>query len=132
MIDVFGELIHVYTRARAIADGVLFDVSEVAGEMGFRVPVATTAAVWSDCVTWSADDSDSEVMQDERGRLWDLLWSAFNSARCARGQQRITFQHSRVPRDGQSVRPKTITLLLAIGPGDSGEPVMTISVAGEK
>lgn len=110
LIDVFGELIHVYTRARAIADGVLFDVSDVAGEMGFRVPMATTAAVWSDCVTWSADDSDSQITQDEHGRLWDLLWSAFNSARCARGQQRIPnagrSRTSACPRSINSIRPK--------------------------
>jgi hypothetical protein len=67
LIDSFGELVHVYARAQAISDGVLFDVSEAANEMGFRVPVATTVMVWSDCVAWSAVDNDRQVTQDECG-----------------------------------------------------------------
>ena len=34
------EIIYAYTRAQAIEDGVLADVSEVAKEAGFRYPVA--------------------------------------------------------------------------------------------
>lgn len=30
--EVFGEVIHSYTRAQAIADGVLVDISETARE----------------------------------------------------------------------------------------------------
>jgi hypothetical protein len=37
-------LIHCYTRADAIRDGVLNDVSETAREAGIRWPVALTAA----------------------------------------------------------------------------------------
>jgi len=33
-------VIHTYTRAQAIEDGVLIDVSEMAREAGFRWPVA--------------------------------------------------------------------------------------------
>ena len=39
-----------YTRADAIADGVLNDVSEIAKEAGIRYPVAMTSAAWSECV----------------------------------------------------------------------------------
>ena len=39
-----ADLIHRYTRAEAIADGVLIDVSAVAREAGIRYPVALTAA----------------------------------------------------------------------------------------
>jgi hypothetical protein len=35
-----ADLIHAYTRANAIADGTLIDVSEVTREAGFRFPVA--------------------------------------------------------------------------------------------
>lgn len=41
-------LVHAYTRAQALADGMLVDVSEVAREAGFKVPVALTAAVWAE------------------------------------------------------------------------------------
>jgi type I site-specific restriction endonuclease len=36
MTDLFGEVIHSYTRADAIDDGYLVDVSDVAREAGFR------------------------------------------------------------------------------------------------
>ncbi len=36
----FAPVISVYTRAQAIEDGVLVDVSETAREAGFRIPVA--------------------------------------------------------------------------------------------
>jgi hypothetical protein len=39
-----ADLIHAYTRAEAIADGVLVDVSAVAREAGIRWPVALAAA----------------------------------------------------------------------------------------
>ena len=35
-----------YTRAQAIADGILVDVSETAREAGFNIPVALTRTVW--------------------------------------------------------------------------------------
>jgi hypothetical protein len=45
-----ADLIHAYTRAEAIADGALIDVSAVARKAGIRYPVALTAAVWAKCV----------------------------------------------------------------------------------
>ena len=42
----FDPVISVYTRAQAIEDGILVDVSETAREAGFRIPVAVTRSVW--------------------------------------------------------------------------------------
>jgi hypothetical protein len=39
-----ADLIHRYTRADALRDGVLVDVSATAREAGFRWPVALTRA----------------------------------------------------------------------------------------
>ena len=78
---VFGPLIHAYTRADALADGSLVDVTTVAREAGFTVPVAVTRAVWLDCVAWA---DDGGACQDEAGRLWDVLWMARFAARRAR------------------------------------------------
>ena len=55
--SLFGQPIYVYARENAIDDGTLVDVSEVAREAGFRIPVAMTAAAWADCVAWSEADS---------------------------------------------------------------------------
>ena len=72
----FGKVVSVYTRAQALADGVLIDAGAMAREAGFRWPVAITAGAWSDCVTWSDADSQRQTHQDESGRLWDVLFSA--------------------------------------------------------
>ena len=68
----FGEPIHRYTRAQAIADGALIDVSEVAREAGITRPVALTRAVWDRYVRVP----QGVIGQDEAGRLWDICWSA--------------------------------------------------------
>ena len=41
------EIISVHTRADAIADGVLRDVSDTAKERGFRIPFAVTDTIWA-------------------------------------------------------------------------------------
>jgi hypothetical protein len=64
------DLIHVYTRADALRDGVLIDVSATAREAGIRWPVALSRAVWERCVRVPL----GVLCQDEAGRLWDVLW----------------------------------------------------------
>ena len=43
-----SELAFTYSRARAIEDGVLIDVSETARRIGLKYPTAITALVWVD------------------------------------------------------------------------------------
>ncbi|MGB5564213.1 MAG: DUF6573 family protein, partial [Sedimenticolaceae bacterium] len=66
----FGQVISVYTRAQAQADGVLIDAGAMVYESGFRWPVALTAAAWNDCVAWSDADNERQIHQDPSGRLW--------------------------------------------------------------
>lgn len=129
--DLFGEVIYSYTRAQAIENGVLVDVSETAREAGFRWPVAMTSAAWADCVAWSEDDNQRQVHQDESGRLWDVLWMALNAIRRANGGTQIEYQLYRVPRDGKSAEAGLTSLKLVCGPGDAGEPVITIMLPRE-
>ena len=124
LAEIFGEVISSYTRTQAIDDGMLIDVSRNAQEAGFSFPVALTRAAWSDCVEWSEADSKRQTHQDESGRLWDVLWMASRAAR--RGGQEIRFQLYRVPRGGRGTRPRLVTLKAICGPGDDGEPVITI------
>jgi len=128
----FGEVVSVYTRAQALADGVLIDVSEMAGEAGFRWPVAITAAAWEDCVAWSDTDNDRQVYQDQSGRLWDVLFMAAYAARTkANTDSQLLFELYRVPRDGRSSAAELTTLKLVVGPGDDAEPVMTVLLTEE-
>ncbi|MEM1402977.1 MAG: DUF6573 family protein [Pseudomonadota bacterium] len=124
---IFGEVVFQYTREEAIADGVLIDATELARDVGFRYPVALTAAVWEDCVAWDDTDSERQIHQDLIGRLWDVLFLAGHGARSANaGSKRVSFEIDRIPRDGQSTRAETTVLIMVIGPGDNGEPVITI------
>lgn len=131
LIELFGEPISTYTRAQALDDGMLVDVTEMAREAGFRLPVALTRAAFEDCVTWTDEDSKRQTYQDERGRLWDVLWMASIAARRNAGGDCCRFQLYRVPRGGRGVRPRLVTLEMHIGGGDDGEPVITIMQHGE-
>ena len=76
------EIIYAYTRAQAIEDGVLADVSEMAKEAGFRYPVALTHAVYVKYV----EVPEGVIGQDESGRLWDILFMCANRARRSKGE----------------------------------------------
>lgn len=129
-------IIHAYTRAQALADGVLVDVSERAREAGFRVPVAMTARAFDAYVAWDAKDTKRQTHQDSAGRLWDVLWMASMRVRShpRAGEQpatRIRFGFYAVPRGGRARTPKLANLDLVSGPGDDGEHVITITMPGE-
>ena len=128
----FGEVISVYTRAQALADGVLIDAGSMAREAGFRWPVAITAGAWAECIAWDDADSERQTHQDQSGRLWDVLFMAAYAARAnANAGPELLFELYRVPRDGQATESELTTLKLVVGPGDGGEPVMTILLPNE-
>jgi hypothetical protein len=132
----FGEVISVYTRAQALADGVLIDAGSMAREAGFRWPVAITAGAWADCVAWDDADSERQIHQDQSGRLWDVLFMAAYAARAnanakANAGRELLFELYRVPRDGEATESELTKLKLLVGPGDAGEPVMTILLPNE-
>ena len=130
--NLFGDTIYSYTRAQAIEDGVLIDATEMAKEAGFKWPLALTAAAWSDCVAWSDADNNHQVYQDQSGRLWDVLFMASYAVRTASNvNQQLQFDLQRVPRNGHATKSQLLTLKLILGPGDAGEPVITIMLPGE-
>jgi len=67
------QIISRYTRAQAIEDGVLVDVTEQAKETGLLLPTVIT-----DHVHHVLEDIPKESLgQDYRGRLHDVLWMAY-------------------------------------------------------
>jgi hypothetical protein len=133
-------VIFSYTRAQAIADGVLVDVSELAREAGFRFPVAVTAGVWAECVAVP----EGVTGQDETGRLWDVLHllrvaiAGMNKdvtprhalpGQTARGE-RVDFA-VHVRNDNREGDPPLVQLYALCGPGDDAEPVITVMRIGE-
>jgi len=121
-----GPLIYVYTRAQALADGVLVDVSETAKEAGFRLPVAITAALQARLEPAIAD---RDIGQDYDGRLWDVLWlAAFTIKLADHCVDTVNFTVVMQKAEAQSGQPQNTDLRLraVCGPGDEGEPVVTI------
>ena len=116
-----AQIISRYTRAQAIEDGVLVDVSNVAREAGITFPVAMTRAVWVQC---AEVPEGLEGVQDEQGRLWDVLWMLKVAIRRSGGEH-VTYQV--IFQNGPGNRNRhTVTLWAICGPGDQGEPVITI------
>ncbi len=125
--DLFGEVISSYSRGQAIEDGELVDVTDTAREAGFRFPVALTRAAWNAYV----EVPRGVRMQDEMGRLWDILSMArFAIQRSRQGGDRLVFG-VHVRNDNRDRTPPLRQLRLVVGPGDTAEPVMTILLPSE-
>ncbi|MFK5892639.1 MAG: hypothetical protein QM504_05415 [Pseudomonadota bacterium] len=123
-------VVSAYTRKTAISDGVLVDISEIAKEAGFKLPVALTRTVWNDCVEWDDKDSKRQIHQDQEGRLWDIVYMAAMAGRNSNSSELIYELYS-VPRGGLAKKSVLIRLKSHIGPGDDGEPVITIMKTNE-
>lgn len=117
------EVIFSYTRKQAIEDGVLVDLTEWSREVGFVIPVACTHAVWEGYIV--PPDGTRELGQSERGRAHDVLWMCLVTIRKQhRGHHReMRFEVLFVNRRQQH---EQVTLKAICGPGDEGEPVLTI------
>lgn len=104
------EYISKYTRADAIEDGVLIDVSPLAKEAGFKFPVGITTGI--NALTDG---------KDFKGIVWDILNVLRYKAKG--GGERINF----VVRVGH----KDVYMVALCHGGDNLEPVITISLPGE-
>jgi hypothetical protein len=123
--ELFGEIIYAYTREQALADGVLIDVSKMAKEAGISFPTAVTSAVWHEFIV--PNQAMVEFGQDENGRLWDVLWMLrVNIMRASKPSDVIYYQVSFFMEIENAPKQKLIMLKAVCGPGDDGEPVITI------
>jgi len=129
--DLFGPVISSYSRAQALADGVLVDVSITAKEAGVKFPCAMTSEAHAQFVEWSEHDTKRKgTCQDEAGRLWDVVWMLRCAAKRSEGDK-IDFVLFVVPREGRGILPRRRTLHATIGPGDTMDPVITIALPGQ-
>lgn len=120
------DLIHRYGRKDALRDGVLVDATALAKELGFRYGVALTRAAWDTCVAIP----DGVVGQDETGRLWDVLHMLVSAIRRGADGSEVPFR-VHVRNDSRGGVPPATPLVAVCGPGDEGEPVVTVILPGE-
>ena len=116
-------VIFAYTRAQAIEDGVLVDVSDTAKEAGFRYPVALTHAVYVQYV----EVPEGVEGQDESGRLWDILFMCGLKMRKTSGDR--CFFELLVRNDNR--RPQRVKLKAVCAGDDEGKPCITVMMPDE-
>jgi hypothetical protein len=119
-------VIFQYTRAQALADGVLVDLTEWAKKTGFKVPVACTAAVWNGYVM--PTERTRALGQSERGRAHDLLWMLFNAVRKQEQGDSLLFKVMFLQTPERRI---LVEFKAVCGPGDDAEPAVTIMLPGE-
>ena len=111
------DVIYPSSRAQALEEGVLIDVSAPARQAGFVYPVALSAGLWDDIRRIPEGYSGQSV----QGRLEEVLRSARRAIRdCPRGSV-LLYQVLLPMGDGP---PYTVQLVC--GPGDYREPVLTL------
>ena len=116
-----AEVISIYTREQAIEDGTLADISPLGKEAGFRVPIAVTSVVIDSLTPTEQDTADGQSLT---GRLWDVLMVL--RAKATHGD--LVLFDVIVATGGKQT---TVSLKALIGPGDAGEPVVTIMFPDE-
>jgi hypothetical protein len=121
-----ADLIHRYTRAQAIADGVLVEVSATAREAGIRYPLALTWALWERSVAVAP----GVACQDEAGRLWDVVWMLRCAVTLSTGAPEVRFA-VHVRNDNRDGVPPVVRLKAGGGPGAQGEPAVTVLLPEE-
>ncbi len=88
------------------------------------IPVACTAAVWHGYVVPAGPLTG--MGQSERGRAHDLLrmlWCAIKRSDVASRGERLEFEVIFLMHPAEH---RTVRLVAVCGPGDAGEPVLTI------
>lgn len=113
------DVIDVYSRTEAIDDGFLVDLSSSAKEAGIQYPVAVTSTVYADCIAFPVD----EGCLDELERTVDLMTTIQALARAGRGEREIIFE---MPIEDDTGECQGVALKLVCGPGDFGEPCLTV------
>jgi hypothetical protein len=135
--DLFGPVIHSYTRAEAIADGTLIDLGAfsfrenltILQESGIKFPTAITRAAYNRAV--QEDGRDLPPCQDLSGRMWDLCYMLRLAARGGGSEIRFKLCVWNWVGSTDRTRHETITLKAVCGPGDTAEPVITIMLPEE-
>ena len=141
---VFGptELISVYTRQDAIADGVLVDCTEdffddLNRNAGVIFDVAMTRAIFERYIEVPEAFASS---QDMKGRYWDLLYMFRLAAKSNSNGDELLFEFLSIPNGngswanehvGASPEQRLVQVRAVAGPGDRGEPCLTFMLPCE-
>jgi hypothetical protein len=121
-----------YTRAMALKDGVLIDVTPTTKKAWFKYTTALTEAVWNKYVAWPEGRKPAGPAglepQDESDRLGDILQMYQCARRDCRASPLLFSLH--VWEDAGD--PKLVTLKAVRGLDDDGRPCVTVMLPEEE
>ncbi len=150
MAEIFGEPIYTYSRAQALADGVLIELPpELVKQAGLKFPVAITAAAYAETI--KLNDRARKAMNDETGRAWDVAndvevgfrshddpvgraWDVVWMLRCAAARatgETMFFTVHAVTPTGRGIKPSPVRLKAVCGPNDDMSPCITVMLPEE-
>ena len=121
------EIIYSYSRAQAIEDGVLIDVTETVKKAGIIYPTAITNGLYSQYIVPEPILQESEDTINIR--ILSVLYSLISAIKeSKKNHSYIFFTAPIVFPNGQHVEAR---LWASVGGGDNGEPVITVMLEGE-
>jgi hypothetical protein len=130
---VFGPVIHSYTRAEAITDGVLINLSmfvhrtgvPVLELLGIRYPVAMTSTAYE--LVLGERDGELHDTAAITGRVIYFLAVLKRAILAHRGEDPTLMEFTCT--SAKHLQP--MELKAVCGPGDDAEPVITVMLPGE-
>jgi len=119
-VETFGPVIYSYSRAQAIEDGVLVDLTAnfPNDTRLYKWPVACTSPVWD-----LIEKASLKIHGGPGPWVWDLCWMSVK----AKTKELSPSAHLFVC----TIDRKTYSFKAVCGPGDHGEPVITIMLPDE-
>lgn len=126
------EVIYSYTRNDALNDGVFVDITELAKEAGFKIPVAITQGI-------NTLLNEKIEGQDFTGRAWDMFTILlFEINRMKEPDNFIEFEPVFVRASNvkylpsyEKFKPVPVKLWAVIEPNDDSSPGMNIMLPSE-
>ncbi len=125
----FGPIIFAYTRKQAIEDGVLVDLTRkgfrrILAASRIKVHTAITAAAFAAVISSDLDTANPDCVWEAMCRTAMVLDAFRRAAHANPSTNEVHFTVAGV--DGADV-----AMWAQIGPGDEGEPVLTLMLEGE-
>lgn len=121
------DVIFSYSRADALNDGSLVDVTEIGKEAGIKFPIAVTVKLMEQYIKPSKEMEN--IGQSKNGRLWDVLHMFRIAAIKSSGTDLLYFKvlfQMQINKEPELVKIKGIC-----HPGDNHEPVITLMLPVE-
>ena len=119
-----AEIIYAYTRAQAIEDGVLVDLTDIAKTRGILIPLALTSTAFHEALNAPFITKGDELAPlFTIVRFLDWVRTACRTAAPAAGSEFVA--------PFTRIDAKAVSLKIHIGPGDRGEPVFTVMLPDE-